>query len=268
MSLQKMIYTAALNGPLSDSATVVINQNGPQEPLIGESIIQAANMAGTPGFLMPAPSHTWYFYFLVMLIAGYAIARTYLGHLLSSTFTATIRFNSAASMFNDNSQLQRQRDNALYGFYFLSMGFYFMLITEKLNLTPYGLTDVRLFAFFSALIIVLYVARILAVNIIGYIFYHQNLFREYLYVGYTYNKLMGILFLPLNFMLVFTSGILYEIMIYISLVVLGFLIVMKFIRGMVFSRKRRVLSFYLFLYLCALEIVPILLLYKWFTIIV
>jgi hypothetical protein len=38
---------------------------------------------------------------------------------------------------------------------------------------------------------------------------------------------------------------------------------MRLVRGAIFSFKKDVLIFYMFLYLCALEIAPLVLLYRW-----
>ncbi len=241
---------------------------GISPPIVGQNPVDAGLFAGNPGFVIQAPTIAWYFYFLVALITGYIIARIYLGKLLSSTFTATIRYNQAASMFNDNSQLQRQRDNALYAFYFLSFGFYLLLLSEHYNFHPYGLTGRNLLFFYVGLTFVVFISRLILLYIVGFVFYTVELFREHLYMGFTYNKLLGIVLIPLNFLVVFTEGALNNVIIYLSLVFLIILLAMKFLRGVIFSLNNRVFNLYLFLYLCALEIVPILLLYKWFTIIV
>jgi len=233
----------------------------------GESLLDAGQHAGNAGFVISQSTGEWYFYFLMAMITGYIIARVYLGRLLSSTFMAAVRYNQAASMFKDNSQLQRQRDNALYSFYFISLGFYLMLISERLTLHPYGFEGLFLLLFYTALAVIFFIFRILTTNIVGVIFYSGSLFREYLYLGFTYNKLMGIILIPFNFLLVFTEGGLQQVIFYLSAGMLILLFIMKYIRGLIFSMKHRVLNLYLFLYLCALEIVPILLLYKWFTII-
>ena len=237
----------------------------PTEPITGELTGVADVLTNCSGFLINNGGQTWYFYFLVTLMIGYVIAKTYLGQLLASTFTTTVRYNIAEGVFKDNSQLQRQRDTALYGFYFLSMGFFFMVLSEKLQLLPYGFTGYKLLLFYMVLLAGLFFGRIILANIVGHIFSVRNLLREYLYMGFTYNKLLGILFLPVNFIIAYTSGILKEFSLYTALIILGSLIFMKIVRGIVFSGDKRIFSFYLFLYLCALEIVPILLLYKWFS---
>lgn len=237
-------------------------------PLSGETLLQPQSFSGDPGFLVQNASAAWHFYFLVFLLIAYAVARAFLGDLLKSTFNAVIRYNTAVAMYKDNSQLQRQLDTVLYGFYFLSIGFFMMLIARYFKLFPYGLRDAELFGFFTALIIVVFYMRIIIVNIVGHVFFSLKLFRAYLYHGFIYNKLMGIIALPMSIVIVYTIGKLNDAAVWTALGIMAVMLLMKMYRGILFSQKNRILNFYLFLYLCALEIVPMLLLYKWFTIIV
>lgn len=238
------------------------------DPISGELLFNTSSIIQNGGFLMQESSHTWYFYLFMLLFVTYALARALLGRLSSSAFMATIKYSLAASMYNDNSQLQRQRDNVLYVFYFISMGFFSMLCMEKWEKTVFELVDFELFIFSSGAIFILFYLRIFTLNTIGYIFDKRELFKEYLYQSYSYNKLMGIVFLPLNFVIVFTIGFIHEIAVYFSLSILIVLVVFKLFRAVVFSIKKHIFNFYLFLYLCALELVPLLLLYKCLTIIV
>ncbi len=237
-------------------------------PLTGETGEITSGPFAASGFVIEEMSTAWYFYFLIILITGYAVAKTYLGQLLPDTFHSTVRYNYAEGLFRDNSQLQRQRDSVLYTFYFFSVAFFLMILSEKESIHPYNLAGPRLLLFYILLLVVLFFGRMILANIVGHIFFARNLFREYLYTGYTYNKLMGIVFLPLNIVLVFTSGILEDLAVITSLSVITTLLIAKIYRGIIFSRVKGVFSFYLFLYLCALEIVPVLLCYKWFSSIV
>ncbi len=242
--------------------------NSFSKPLIGGSVIDYISLSNSSGFIMSGYSFAWYFYLLMILLIAYAVARAFLGRLLSSTFTAAISYNNAVSLFNDNSQLQRQRDSVLYGFYFLSLGFFLMLISNLQNWRPYDLEGFSLFAFFTLLTFLVFYTRRIILNLIGHVFFSLTLFREYLYHGYSYNKLLGIVLIPLNFAIVYTNGIIQKIVVIISVSALISVIIMKIFRGLLFSYKHNVFNFYLFLYLCALEIVPIFLIYKWFKIIV
>lgn len=236
--------------------------------LYGETSANLLEISQQGGIIEHDTSHVWYFYFMMVLFISYALARTFLGRLSSSTLNATLRYSAAASMFNDNSQLQGQRDFVLYAYYFLSMGFFSMILMQKFHLLPFGLEEFRLFLFNTVLLIFVFYSRIILVNLVGYIFNNLRLFREYLYQGFSFNKFIGIAFLPLNFVIIFTYGMLQNIAIYLSISILLIIIGFKIIRGINFSIKNKVFNFYLFLYLCALEIVPMLLLYKWFIIII
>ena len=100
---------------------------------------------------------------------------------------------------------------------------------------------------------------------VGHIFYARKLFSEYLYHGFEYNKLMGIILLPILLLAAYTP---LNIRKYVLLVTIGLILLLfmaKVLRLIIFSLRNRVLNVYLFFYLCALEIVPYLLLYKGFS---
>jgi hypothetical protein len=80
---------------------------------------------------------------------------------------------------------------------------------------------------------------------------------------FVFNKLMGLAALPLIFLMVYTKGTVQDIVFWISVFILSGILLLRLIRGMVFSYRKDVLNFYMFLYLCALEIVPLVCVYRW-----
>jgi hypothetical protein len=63
--------------------------------------------------------------------------------------------------------------------------------------------------------------------------------------------------------MVYTTGIIKEVFHWTTILILVIVILMRVVRGVVFSFKKDVLIFYMFLYLCALELVPLAILYRW-----
>ena len=206
----------------------------------------------------------WIFFYLLFLLVAYLVARIFLGTLFSSTVAAAFRYSNAVSMFNDNSLLQRQRDNVLYSFYFLSIGLFIMKLTEFFNVEILSLNPLQLSLTASLFLAVIFGFRILVGRMIGHIFYARKLFAEYLYHGFEYNKLMGIVMLPMLLLMAFTSPGVMKYLLFGSIMLLIIVLMAKIWRLLLFSLRNRVLNIYLFFYLCALEIVPYLLLYKWF----
>jgi hypothetical protein len=206
---------------------------------------------------------TWYFVYLFLLLGLLAWIRIYYGNILVQTVQAATNYQAASKMFKNNSLLQNQLDGILYVFYFLSMAFSLFFFELKTGLSPYGLQGVRLFLFDVALLAGIFIARVLVHNIAGIIFNRLRPVREYLYNMFIFNKLLGLVALPLVFLLVYTRGTLQEILFWFTVFVLSGILAMRLIRAVVYSYRKEVLIFYMFLYLCALEITPLVLLYRW-----
>jgi hypothetical protein len=133
----------------------------------------------------------------------------------------------------------------------------------RIGIVPYGLQGWSLFFFNLGLLTGVFLGRLLLLNFVGILFNQLNIFREYLYNIFIFNKLTGIMALPLIFLLVYTRGILQDVFFWLSLITVCGIFLMRLIRGVVFSYRKDVLIFYMFLYLCALEIAPLVLLYRW-----
>ena len=206
---------------------------------------------------------TWYFIYLFMLISFFAWIRLYYGNILTQTVQASINFQVANKMFNDNSMLQLQLDRLLYLFYFLSIAFFLYCIELRLGMNPHDLQGGRQYLFNLALLAGVFFSRVVLLNITGTFFNQRRLVKEYLYNIFIFNKLSGMVVLPLMFLLVYTTGYLHEIVFWFSVTAVFAVVVMRLIRGFVFSSRKDVLLFYIFLYLCALEIAPLVLLYRW-----
>jgi len=236
------------------------------------SVFEASSLAGD---LIPAEGGmelmlkvqvihpTWFFVYLFVLLGFFAWIRMSYGNILMQTIQASANIQVAIRMFKDNSILQKQLDNILYSFYFLSVAFLLYLIETRLYRMPYGLSAGKLYLFNLVLLTGVFLTRIVLVNLSGFLFNRTRVFREYLYNTFIFNKLMGVAILPLLIFMVYTTGLIQEIFHWLALVTVSLIVAMRLIRGIVFSFKKDVLLFYMFLYLCALEIAPLALLYKW-----
>lgn len=252
-------------GPFADSMDAVVNA-------LPASVFDVSSLAGN---LMPVEGGiemmqkvqviqpTWFFAYLFVLLGFFAWIRMYYGNILMQTIQASANFQVATRMFKDNSILQKQLDNILYSFYFLSVAFLFYLAQTRLHRLPYGLSAGKLYLFNLVLLVGVFLTRIVLVNLSGFLFNRTLVFREYLYNAFIFNKLLGVAILPLLLFMVYTTGLIQEIFHWLALVLVSLIVAMRIIRGVVFSFKKDILLFYMFLYLCALEIVPLALLYKW-----
>ncbi|MFO7670597.1 MAG: DUF4271 domain-containing protein [Bacteroidales bacterium] len=205
----------------------------------------------------------WLFITLFMLMGLFAGIRIYYGSIMMQTFQSSVSFQVASRIFKDKSVLQQQLDNILYGFYFLSAGLLLYVAEIKSGHEPYGISGGYLYLFNVALLLLLFIVRVVLINVAGFLFNKINIFREYLYNVIIFNKLIGISALPLLLFVIYTEGVLMEVFQWIALAVVSMILLMRLIRGFVFSFRREVSIFYMFLYLCALEMAPLVLFYRW-----
>jgi hypothetical protein len=212
---------------------------------------------------VPLHQPVWLFFSLFILIGFFAWIRLYYGNILMPTIQASANFQVASRMFKDNSLLQKQLDNVLYVFYFLSIGFFTYVIETRFQWHPYGFSGIKLFLLNLALLTGVFLSRVILVNMAGFLFNKTRIFREYLYNNFIFNKLLGMALLPFLVLSIYTNGTLREIFIWTALALAGTVFTMRLIRGVIFSFKKGVSIFYMFLYLCALELAPLVLLYRW-----
>ncbi len=205
----------------------------------------------------------WLFIYLLVLLGLFAWVRVYYGNIYAHTMEASTNFLVAARMFKDKSLLQNQLDSFLYVIYFLSLAYFLYIVELRTDRVPYRLNGILLYLFNLALLMGVFLARVVLVNLTGSLFNQLAIFREYLYNIFIFNKLIGITLLPQLLFVVYTDGIIQRIFFWIALGTLGAILIMRVIRGVEFSFKKDISIFYMFLYLCALELVPLVLLYRW-----
>ncbi len=207
----------------------------------------------------------WYMYFLLALIVFVAIARKVFGNLLVNNMKAATSYTINLKMLRDNSVVQRQQDYFLYGLYFLVLGFYCYMVELHFDIRFFQLSGASLFLFNTGVLAGIFFARKMLLQLVGSLFKQRDLFNAYLYNSYTFNKVMGLILLPLLFLIIYTNGQIHQISWWVSYATIASIILLRISRAILFAKKEDILNFYLFLYLCALEIVPILLIYKWLT---
>lgn len=92
-----------------------------------------------------------------------------------------------------------------------------------------------------------------------------EIFKEYLVSIYTFYRLIAISFFIIVILMTYTSLIPFSSLMMSGLVVLGIMYFIRIIRLLVIFINRNISIFYLILYLCALEIMPVLIAIKYFT---
>ena len=120
-----------------------------------------------------------------------------------------------------------------------------------------------LFVYCIMIICSIYIAHFCVLKLCGWIFNIKRAADNYIFMIFLVNKIAGFSLLPFLILISFSDPITAEIAITVSMVMIAILFIYRFTACYAIVRSEIKLSlFHYFIYLCAFEIAPLLLIYK------
>mgnify|MGYP001552060958 FL=1 len=202
------------------------------------------------------------FYLLVGMLFFFAIVKLafgkYLGNLLTLFFRVSMRHQQIREQV-----VQFPFPSILLNLLFvLSAGLYASFLLQFYH---YADPD-QFWSYFlySALALTLiYLIKFIFLKITGWIFNIKKAAEAYLFIVFMTNKIIGIFLLPFLVILSFSSHLIAIISVTASLVMIGIFYFYRIVASFKSLRKEiNISGLHFFLYLCAFEIAPLLLIYK------
>jgi hypothetical protein len=144
-------------------------------------------------------------------------------------------------------------------------GLFIYLVFAHFNINPLSLKPFYAYLLYTTILAILLLIRYILTLLTSHIFNQQIYFREYLYHILIIYKNLGIVFIPIVFCIAYIQEDLHIYFIIFALVLTALGYLFRFIKGFQLIIKKDILIFYLILYLCTLEILPILFYYKFFS---
>lgn len=92
--------------------------------------------------------------------------------------------------------------------------------------------------------------------------YHEET-NTYIFIFFLINKIIGIFLVPFIILMAFADMAIVKVAVVISLIIIGFLVLLRFFRSYgLLQNQLKVSRFHFFLYILGIEILPLLLIYK------
>jgi hypothetical protein len=212
--------------------------------------------------LFERTSNEGMFYLLVGMLFFFAIFKLffdkYLANLLTLFFRASIRQQQLREQVLQ-SPFPSLLLNVLFTF---SAGLYGAFLLRYYH---YGNPEWFWFHFLycAGLLAVLYLLKYVLLRVSGWIFNINRAAETYLFVVFLTNKIIGIFLLPFLVLIAFSGPFMTEVGVTLSVMMIGLFYIYRFIASYAILHKEiKISGLYFFLYLCAFEIAPLLLIYK------
>lgn len=145
--------------------------------------------------------------------------------------------------------------------FFISGGIYAGLIAQSIGYINISFWELILFC--SLLLGIVYAVKFLFLRFSGWVFNVQSASNTYVFIVFMINKIVGILLIPFLLILAFSSPVIVQTAMILSLILVAILLLYRYLISMGTIRQDlKVNALHFFLYLCAVEILPLLIMYK------
>ena len=194
-----------------------------------------------------------------------ASLKLFFNKFFDQVLVAMWNFQLGSKFLRDQGIFSRRVSLVLNINFLLIFGLFIYLVLTHFNINPFSLKPILAYLTYTFILTIILLTRYILILLTGQIFNRQTLFREYLYHILIIYKNLGIFFIPVVFCIVYINENLRIYFIILALVLIALAYVFRFFKGFQLIIKKDALIFYLILYLCTLEILPVLFYYKFFS---
>ncbi|UCG26762.1 MAG: DUF4271 domain-containing protein [Bacteroidales bacterium] len=253
-----------------------------QDPASGifiEEINEKQSVQGTPSISEPAGkpftgrlivkekaevTNDWLLGVLIVSFVIFAWIRLFYNKFLTPTLVSVFNQQTSYNLFRDKSSLSSRVSYGLNLIFYINTALFIFLALSHKGIGIANWRGFRAFLLFSALLVLIYSAKYIVCSLVGFISLSQSVFSEYLHNVFLYNRNIGLFLFPILIGMVYMSDILLPLFFYTGIFLIVGLYILRLIRGIQIFIRKGVSIFYMILYLCGLEILPILVFFKLF----
>ena len=181
---------------------------------------------------------------------------------LTPVLISAFSYKEAMKLYKNKNAPSQYAFIILHLIFAVNSGLFLLFVVGYFDLSP---TDVRPVLFFlgiSTFIVILFAFKSAALRLAGFLFDRKKLFAEFNHNISLYNKIFGLLLMPLIVGLLYADDTVHDVLIYSGLALGAVFYLLQLVRGLEIIVRKEFSVFYLILYLCAFEIIPIFTIYK------
>jgi len=202
------------------------------------------------------------FYVLTGLLFYFALIRIFFSKYLSNITTLFFRVTMRQQQLREQLSQTPLPSLLLNILFVLTGGLFLAFLAQYYNLLP-RLSLWLLWVYGAAVVIGVYLGKYIILKVIGWIFNVSNATDTYIFIIFMVNKMVGIFLVPVLALMAFPFEPFLPVVVTLTYIVLAVALAYRFLISYKPIRHEiKVSRFHFFVYLCAFEIAPLLLIYK------
>ena len=176
--------------------------------------------------------------------------------------SATVNYQVSNRLFRERNVLIRNMSLGLNTIFAINTGLLIFYLFKYLDIEPLKTNPFVSLSIYSISILTIYSIKTFFLRVLGFLFMVKEEFAEYIHNINLFNKNTGLLLFPVVILYPYINEHLKPVVLYAGITLFLLMILLRFFRGFQIIIRKGVSVFYLILYLCAIEILPVLLLIK------
>lgn len=222
---------------------------------------QPAKPYGYPGKVMKSEGQDWTFFLILIGWTVFASLQFGFSKYIVQVFQSIFNFSAAARLFRERGYSNNFGVFRLNVLFFLFLPFSIFLIARDNGMSMTGSAGVEFYLIVFGVVNAYFMLKIFFYKILGSIFSQRETTGELVFNMMLYHNVLGLILLPVATIHAWIPvAAPFSLFIVPGLIAVFYLL--SLIRSIYFALREGISIFYLILYLCALEILPILLVVK------
>lgn len=202
------------------------------------------------------------FYMILIAVAmlGYLryVYTRYFNNLFQVFFNTSLRQSQLTDQL-----LQAKQPSMFFNLLFtITGGIYVYLLLRYYQWLP----DDNMLSFIAACIgslLAIYIIKFIVLKFSGWVTGYISASNTYIFIIFLINKILGVLLVPFIIVMAFSTDLMKNAAVVISLLLIGLMFLLRFFRSFgLIQHQLKVSRFHFFLYIAGVEILPLLLIYK------
>jgi hypothetical protein len=182
---------------------------------------------------------------------------------LVQVITSTVNYNVSQRLFRERNVLFRNMALGLNLVFAVNTGLFIFFILSYFNIDQVSQKPLNNILLYSFAVTLLYNIKTFFCKMLGNIFMVKEEFSEYVHNINLYNKNIGLFLFPVVILFPYVNDNIKPFIIYLGILTITSMFLLRIYRGLQIIMRKGVSTFYLILYLCAVEILPVLVLIKY-----
>ena len=207
-------------------------------------------------------SPDWFLGIFIIMLFLLARIRLVYGKFMAPILVSMVNSQLAHNLFRNKNMLYERANIGFTAVFILSASLFAFQVLHYFDLTIAGYSGFRSFLILVGLISLWYLIRYIITMVVGFISQSSRLFQEYFHTIALSVRSIGLILIPIVLVIAYlrTPHLVLVTYLGFALIIAGYLL--RVIRLFNLFITKRISVLYSILYLCALEILPILVLYR------